>query len=115
MEGIDYAFLRDRVDRLIESDPTTATLHNEDSSWTVTGRLGIAGSRTFGRTGQSFQLAASELTGAQLYTLLVPYDTVLPRPADEVRTLRQGVAQRFSVVQCLPSPWKVDILLDEVT
>lgn len=115
MEGIDYTALRDYVARMIESDPTTVSFHSRGSSWQATGRLAVAGSRTFGRTGQSFQLAASELTGSQMHVLVVPYNTVQPSPTDEVRTVRQGVEQRFNVIQCLPTPWKVDIVLDEVT
>lgn len=115
MEGIDYSSFRAQVARMIESDPTTIEFHGAGGSWSATGRLAVAGSRTFGRTGQSMQLVASELTGGQLHVLVVPYDTTLPRPADEVRTTRQGVEQRFNVVQCLPTPWKVDIVLDEAT
>ena len=115
MEGIDYAAHREYLARLIESDPADVTFYSKGATWTAVGRLAVAGSRTFGRTGQSMQLAASELTGAQMHTLILPHDTRQPLPADEIRTVRQGVAQRFDVVQCLPTPWKVDVVLNEVT
>lgn len=115
MEGIDYSAFKEQVARMIESDPTAIKFHAKDDSWEATGRLAVAGSRTFGRTGQSVQLMASELTGSQMHVLVVPHDTRQPSPADEVRTVRRGVTQRFNVIQCLPTPWKVDIVLDEVT
>lgn len=115
MEATNYAFLRDNVASMIEADPTTVTFHGEAGSWQAIGRLAVAGSRTFGRTGQSTKLGGTELTGSQLHMIVLPYDTFQPEVADEVRTVRQGVQQRFTVVQCVPSPWKLDVIVDEVS
>jgi len=114
MAVIDYAFLRRAVAFLIQSDPAATTFYSTGGeTWGTTGRLAPSGSRTFGRLGQSLQLAGTELVGTQLHILVVPYDTRQPGVGDEVRTVRSGVLQRFSVVTVVPSPWKVEVILDE--
>jgi hypothetical protein len=99
---------------MIDNDPTSVTFYTRNKvTWEGTGRIAPAGSRTFGRVGQSKQLTGTELVGRQLHVLELPHDTAPPNVNDEVRTSRQGVEQRFTVVTVLPSPWKLEVVLDE--
>lgn len=109
-----YARLRDRVQRLIDAEPATVTFYTRgNDSWTATGRLAPAGSRSFGRTMQTMLLAGTEVVGRQLSVLLVPYDTRVPGVNDEVRTIRGELEQRFTVVFTIASPYVLEVLLDE--
>lgn len=112
--GIDYARLRELLAELIAGDPTTVTFYGRGGSQIqATGKLAPAGSRTFGRLGQTFQLTGTQIIGSQLHVIELPYDTEQPAVNDEVRTDRQGVEQRFTVITVVPSPWKLEVVLDE--
>lgn len=114
MVGTDYARLRQRLADMITGDPTTVQFHGRDDSLIeAVGRLAPSGSRTFGRMGQSFQLPGTEVVGSQLHILELPYDTAQPIVGAEARTVRQGVTQRFTVAAVIPSPWKLEVVIDE--
>jgi len=114
MAVIDYGFLRRMTALFIRTDPATATFHSRNGgTWGTIGRLAPSGSRTFGRLGQSMQLPGTELVGSQLHVLVLPYNDAEPAVGDEVRTVRSGIAQRFNVVTVVPSPWKMEVVLDE--
>lgn len=114
MGAINYTSLRTKMNRLIANDPTTVTFYGRSGSViSATGKLAPAGSRTFGRLGQSFQLPGTEIVGSQLHVLELPYDTAQPAVNDEARTVRQGIEQRFTVITIIPSPWKLEVILDE--
>ncbi len=113
MAVTNYVRLRQRLARIIADEPTTATFYQRGGGTIeATGRLAPAGSRTFGRSGLSAQLPGTAIVGSQLHVLELPYDTTPPNVNDEVRTTRGSVEQRFTVVAVLPSPWKVEVVID---
>lgn len=114
MVGFSYSAMRAVLVQLIAGDPTTVTFYGRGTEIEATGRLAPAGSRTFGRIGVTRLLDGTEPVGKQLHVLELPYNTQLPAVGNEARTVRQSVEQRFTVVTVLPSPWKVEVILDEL-